>query len=90
MFAKLKNMFISSEPQHQNESHEAAEKIGQEISLLETLLLKVPSDSGTQKKLMIKYNQAVKTYAASPVYRHHVDDIFVKMDELRNTIRKNI
>lgn len=90
MFAKLKNIFLSSEPQDQNGNNEAAKKIEQEISALENSLSKLPSDNDIQKKLMIKYNQAVKTYAANPVYRHHVDDIFIKIDELRNTIRKNI
>ena len=90
MFAKLKNIFVSPEKHDQNENHQAAEEIKKEISLLEGALLKKPSEHESQKKLMIKYNQAVKAYAASPAYRHQVDDIFIKMDELRNTIRKNI
>ncbi len=90
MFAKLKNIFSSVEPKNQDGNNNTAAEIEREISLLESNLLKNPADSDTQKKLMIKYNQAVKSYALNSAYRPQVDAVFVKMDDLRNTIRKNI
>ncbi|MCU5771499.1 hypothetical protein N5923_02525 [Erwiniaceae bacterium BAC15a-03b] len=89
MFAKLKQMF-NSQPEGENKSDEDAERIEAEFAQLESTLLQNPADNATQKQLMVKYNQAVKIFSGSKSYRSRVDDVFVKMDELRNTIRRNI
>ncbi|MCP1437395.1 hypothetical protein J3D56_000831 [Erwinia persicina] len=90
MFAKLKNIFTSSHQQQNSEDDEEALRTEDELSLLESALSKNPTDSNTQKKLMVKYNQAIKIFSSRKNYRHRVDDLFIRMDELRNTIRRNI
>lgn len=90
MFAKLKNIFTSSHQQQNSEDDEEALRTEDELSLLESALSKNPTDSNTQKKLMVKYNQAIKIFSSRENYRHRVDDLFIRMDELRNTIRRNI
>lgn len=90
MFAKLKNIFTSSHQQKNSEDDEEALRTEDELSLLESALSKNPTDSNTQKKLMVKYNQAIKIFSSRKNYRHRVDDLFIRMDELRNTIRRNI
>ncbi|MEZ0581645.1 hypothetical protein ACA373_01465 [Erwinia sp. STN24] len=90
MFAKLKNIFTSSHQQQNSEDDEEALRTEDELSLLESTLSKNPTDSDTQKKLMVKYNQAIKIFSSRKNYRHRVDDLFIRMDELRNTIRRNI
>ncbi|MFP1882404.1 hypothetical protein ACLEDP_10915 [Lonsdalea quercina] len=92
MFAKLKHLFqLEKTPgKPENENSEEAETLHSEIMQLESGLKKNPADTTIQKRLMVKYTQAVKLFSAAKPYRHQVDDIFLKMDELRNTIRKNI
>ncbi|KQN57856.1 hypothetical protein NV64_13515 [Erwinia sp. B116] len=90
MLSMLKKLFHSSAPQAEPEDEAAAEQIAQTLLQLETELAANPADNATQKQLMVKYNQAIKIYSAQPRYRQRVDDIFVKMDELRNTIRRNL
>lgn len=89
MFSKLKQIFspVTSEEETNTEQ---ADIIAAELNKLESDLACNPADNDTQKKLMVKYNQAIKIYSSSKTYRHRVDDVFIKMDELRNTIRKNI
>ncbi|CAK9886268.1 MAG: hypothetical protein XXXJIFNMEKO3_02696 [Candidatus Erwinia impunctatus] len=88
MLSALKKYF-NKDTSHDENNIQAA-NIMQELSLLEEKLADDPKNNTTQKALMVKYNQAVKVCAASKDYRNHVDDIFIKIDELRNTIRKNI
>ncbi|MFP1830691.1 hypothetical protein [Lonsdalea quercina] len=92
MFAKLKHLFqLEKTPgKPENENSEEAETLHSEIMRLESGLKKNPADTTIQKRLMVKYTQAVKVFSAAKPYRHQVDDIFLRMDELRNTIRKNI
>jgi len=90
MFAKLKNIFTSSHQQQNSEDDEEALRTEDELSLLESALSKNPTDSNTQKNLMVKYNQAIKIFSSRKNYRHRVDDLFIRMDKLRNTIRRNI
>ncbi|MFP1823081.1 hypothetical protein [Lonsdalea quercina] len=92
MFAKLKHLFqLEKTPgKPENENSEEAETLHSEIMQLESGLKKNPADSTIQKRLMVKYTHAVKVFSAAKPYRHQVDDIFLRMDELRNTIRKNI
>lgn len=60
------------------------------IEQWEAKLAATPTDSEIHKALMLEYNRVLKVYAKSKSYRGHIDAIFVKMDELRNIIRKNI
>lgn len=90
MFSKLKQMFSPENSATETENNEQADIIATELKKLESELAANPADNNMQKVLMVKYNQAIKIYSSSKTYRHRVDDVFIKMDELRNTIRKNI
>ncbi|MFE8152199.1 hypothetical protein RBA63_09995 [Brenneria goodwinii] len=90
MFSKLKELFNAGESKGENENDESVERIEKELSDLELRLSQNPADNATQKQLMIKYNQAIQLFSNSTRHRNKVDDVFVKIDELRNTIRKNI
>ncbi len=90
MFAKLKQMFSSEPPVTDGDNNAQAEIITEELIQLEATLAENPADNDTQKRLMVKYNQAIKIYSSDKMYRVQVDNIFIKIDELRNTIRKNI
>lgn len=90
MFAKLKQLFHSEPAQEAPENNLAAETVSEELIELEAELQHNPADGTIQKQLMVKYNQAIKIFSANKQYRNRVDELFVKMDELRNTIRKNI
>jgi len=90
MFAKLKQMFSSEAPVTEGDNNAQAEIITEELIQLEAALAENPADNDTQKNLMVKYNQAIKIYSSNKMYRDRVDDMFIKIDELRNTIRKNI
>ncbi|MDX5630256.1 MULTISPECIES: hypothetical protein [unclassified Brenneria] len=90
MFAKLKELFNPVKQKEETENDESIQKIEQELSDLELRLSQNPADSAIQKQLMIKYNQAIQAFSNSTRHRNKVDDVFVKIDELRNTIRKNI
>ncbi|GAA3607657.1 MAG: hypothetical protein ACRC0C_15800 [Gibbsiella quercinecans] len=90
MFSKLKNLFSSAEPKAENANDESAAVIEKELSDLEQRLSQNPADNTIQKQLMVKYNQAINIFSGSTRHRDKIDDIFVKIDELRNTIRKNI
>ncbi|MDT3250640.1 hypothetical protein QZQ97_06780 [Serratia sp. root2] len=67
-----------------------ANEIAAEINVLERRLAATPADGDIHKTLMLAYNRAVKLYAKSQNHRHHIDAVFIKMDELRNIIRKNL
>lgn len=90
MFAKLKQMFSSGQSVTEEDNHAQAEIITEELIQLEAALADNPADNDTQKNLMVKYNQAIKIYSSNKMYRDRVDDMFIKIDELRNTVRKNI
>jgi len=90
MFAKLKQMFSSEHPVIDEDNNAQAEIITHELIQLEATLADNPADNDAQKNLMVKYNQAIKIYSSNKAYRDRVDDMFIKIDELRNTIRKNI
>lgn len=90
MFAKLKQLFNPGPARDEPEDNQVAETISAELIQLESGLQQNPADGAIQKQLMVKYNQAIKVYSANRNYRNRVDDIFVKMDDLRNTIRRNI
>lgn len=67
-----------------------ANEIADEINALERQLAATPADGEIHKALMLAYNRAVKIYAKSQHHRQHIDTVFIKMDELRNIIRKNL
>ncbi len=90
MFAKLKQMFSSEQPVTDDSNNTQAEVIAAELTQLEAILADNPADNNAQKNLMVKYNQAIKVYSSNKTYRDRVDEVFIKIDELRNTIRKNI
>lgn len=90
MFAKLKQLFNPENSAAGQDNNNEAELISAELIQLESGLQHNPADNMIQKTLMVKYNQAVKVYSANKQYRNRVDDLFVKMDELRNIIRRNI
>ncbi|MFJ5507481.1 hypothetical protein [Pectobacterium jejuense] len=92
MFSLLKR-FFSPEPSsnhRDNKDDNRVREIEEELAELEFRLVQDPAHSETQKALMIKYNQAIQVFSSHPDYRNRVDDIFIQIDELRNTIRKNI
>ncbi|MEH2921207.1 hypothetical protein ACFFL1_10105 [Samsonia erythrinae] len=92
MFSLLKR-FLSpslSSSHRGNTDDNRIREIEEELAELESRLVQDPSHSETQKMLMIKYNQAIQLFSSHPDYRDRVDNLFIQIDELRNTIRKNI
>ncbi|MBB1581751.1 hypothetical protein [Serratia sp. OS31] len=67
-----------------------ANEISAEIDLLEQQLATAPADGEIHKALMLSYNRALKVYAKNKNHRQRIDGIFIKMDELRNIIRKSL
>lgn len=89
MFEMLKKLF------HKDNSQSAqydiqAEHLDAELTELENKLAENPHHGETQKTLMLRYNQALQIYAKSKTHRQYIDPLFVKIDELRNIIRKTI
>lgn len=77
------------EPNPHQQDHETNE-ISAEIDALERRLATTPADSEIHKTLMLTYNRALKIYAKNKNHRQHIDAVFIKMDELRNIIRKSL
>lgn len=65
-------------------------ELSAQIARLEQSLNEHPDDSDVHKTLMIKYNQALKQFAKLPSYRGQIDELFIKIDALRNQMRRNI
>lgn len=76
--------------QDSQETDLQAETISGKISELEQQLADNPQAVNTQKQLMLEYNRALNIFAKSHRFRQEIDPLFVKIDELRNTIRKSI
>lgn len=76
--------------QDQQEIDRQAESISEKITALEQQLANNPRAGDTQKQLMLEYNRALSLFAKSRRFRQEIDPLFVKIDELRNTIRKSI
>ena len=57
---------------------------------LENELQGEPGNGEIQKALMLKYNRALSVYAKSKIHRQDIDALFIRIDELRNIIRRNI
>ena len=67
-----------------------ANDISAEITLLEQQLAATPANGEIHKTLMLAYNRALKIYAKNKNHRQDIDVVFIKMDELRNIIRKSL
>lgn len=67
-----------------------ANDISAEITLLEQQLAATPANGEIHKTLMLAYNRALKIYAKNKNHRQEIDVVFIKMDELRNIIRKSL
>ena len=88
MFGFLKKSQAAEPPSEQQQDH-LAELSREKITQLEQQLAINPRDGETQKQLMLEYNRALNIFAKSRHYRQEIDPLFVKIDELRNTIRKS-
>lgn len=67
-----------------------ANDISVEIDILEQQLAATPANGEIHKTLMLAYNRALKIYAKNKNHRQDIDRVFIKMDELRNIIRKSL
>lgn len=89
MFESFKSLWKKDQASSQNYD-EQSRLLAEEISRLENELQGNSSDGETQKSLMLTYNRALSVYAKSTSYRHKIDSLFIRIDELRNIIRRNI
>lgn len=89
MFETLKRLFKPDNADAAQYDIQAGE-LAAELTGLEKILSADPANSEAQKALMLRYNQALQIFAKSTTHRQHVDALFVKIDELRNIIRKTI
>lgn len=85
-FMKRHKTVIADDDQYHREAAQIAESIARQERQLDSH----PQDGEIQKQLMLEYNRALKIYAKSKAYRDRVDELFVKIDELRNVIRKSV
>ncbi|MDW6092203.1 hypothetical protein [Vibrio rhizosphaerae] len=83
----LKKLFAGHTPPVVTASE--ADAIHQAILQLEQQYAATPDDITLRQELLIKYTQAASIYSQVPAYQSRVDDVFDKMNELRNTARKN-
>ncbi|RKQ41184.1 hypothetical protein [Enterobacter sp. R1(2018)] len=89
MFGSLKRLFHKDNSDSVQYDIQAAQ-LDAELTALENTLMENPSNGETQKALMLRYNQALQVYAKSKTHRQQIDNLFVRIDELRNTIRRTI
>lgn len=89
MFELLKTI-LKKNNSDGSEYNSQASMLMEEIRILEDKFEKNKRDGEAQKELMITYNRALKVYAKSTKFRNQIDPLFLKIDDLRNTIRKNI
>lgn len=89
MFGSLKKLFQKDNSDTEQYDIQAAQ-LEAELTELEKALTEQPYNGETQKALMLRYNQALQVFAKSKTHRQHIDALFVKIDELRNIIRKTI
>ncbi len=75
-------------PDMQNDDE--ANDISAEITALEQQLAATPANIEIHKTLMLAYNRALKIYAKNKNHRQRIDAVFIKIDELRNIIRKSL
>ncbi|SJN54173.1 hypothetical protein VR7878_00659 [Vibrio ruber DSM 16370] len=83
----LKKLFAGHNTPVVTESE--ADAIHQAILQLEQQYAATPGDITLRQNLLVKYTQAASIYAQVPAYQNCVNDVFDKMNALRNTARKN-
>ena len=89
MFESLKSLW--KKETHPPEDYDEQSRIlAGEIARLEGELQGNPGNGEIQKALMLIYNRALSVYAKSQTHRQDIDSLFVRIDELRNVIRRNI
>ncbi|MDX6039220.1 hypothetical protein [Scandinavium lactucae] len=89
MFETLKSLFKRDHVDAGQYDIQAG-KLAAELTELEHTLAENPLNSNAQKALMLRYNQALQIFAKSTTHRQDIDAVFVKIDELRNIIRRTI
>jgi hypothetical protein len=89
MFQLLKSLFKKENNPPQDHDEESS-VLAAEIAKLEAELQGEPGNGEIQKALMLTYNRALPMYAKSKAYRKEIDSLFVRIDNLRNIIRRNI
>ena len=89
MFESLKTLWKKESSPPQDYDAQARQLAG-EIARLEGELRGDPGNGEVQKALMLVYNRALSVYAKSHTHRQEIDALFVRIDELRNVIRRNI
>ena len=89
MFESLKTLWKKESSPPQDYDAQSRQLAG-EIARLEGELRGDPGNGEVQKALMLVYNQALSVYAKSHTHRQEIDALFVRIDELRNVIRRNI
>ena len=89
MFESLKSLWKKDDTT-QEEYDKQAQLLAVDIKSLEGNLAEDPRNSDVQKQLMLLYNRALNVFTKSKLHRHEVDSLFIRIDELRNIIRRNI
>jgi hypothetical protein len=89
MFGFMKKK-VENKASEDAERDRQAEQVSQKITALEAKLAANSGDTETQKQLMLEYNRALSLFAKSHLYRDDIDPLFVKIDELRNLVRKSV
>ncbi|HHT0193142.1 TPA: hypothetical protein ACTW3J_004447 [Raoultella planticola] len=89
MFQSLKALW-KKENHPPQDYDRLSRELAEEIKTLENELQGEPGNGEIQKALMLKYNRALSVYAKSKIHRHDIDALFIRIDELRNIIRRNI
>ena len=89
MFESLKTLWKKESSPPQDYDAQSRQLAG-EIARLEGELRGDPGNGEVQKALMLVYNRALSVNAKSHTHRQEIDALFVRIDELRNVIRRNI
>ena len=89
MFESLKSLWKKDESAV-DEYNQQATLLAEDIKKLEGKLEEDPRNNDVQKQLMLMYNRALNVFAKSKNHRQDVDSLFLRIDELRNIIRRNI
>lgn len=89
MFESLKSLWKKDESAVEEYNQQAA-LLADDIKKLEGRLEEDPRNNDVQKQLMLMYNRALNVFAKSKNHRQDVDSLFLRIDELRNIIRRNI
>ncbi|MCL9776847.1 hypothetical protein [Vibrio methylphosphonaticus] len=66
-----------------------ATELDEDIKKLEAILECDTSNVQVQQDLVAKYSKAASVFAQAPTYRGRVNDVFTRMNELRNMARTN-